>query len=404
MPQEKRPVVFDDLDILDIFAEDRSVITYRPRWNQLTGSLTATILLQQMLYWWYKSGRKPFYKFFAPCKHRAYREGDSWQEELGFTKHELETAIKKIAKKVTTGVSKTEALKNHLVIYWTDRNRMTWYQVNEEFLRQKLVALYSAENADFLYNAGNRNYIEKDEKRNYQDNPGNLNYQESSISGNTCTETTTETNNIINGNNDSTKQKILNLLAQYGVRRTKKVQRLASLYTIDQVERVIEAARMSKLENPQGLVVSMLESGDIPTEVKKEPQERYQNLSTCPVCNIDFLNYTLCRDCGCCESCCTCEPPDPVLMENERIWEIVKQDLSLQMDRATFSRWIKKTSLLKRDDKCWQIGVENAQVQEWLTYRLRNTIERTIRQLFKETVETEFVIDEHVGYNPTKLL
>ena len=86
---EARPTA----DLLSFIADDRAVVSYRPRWNQLTGSITATILLQQLIYRWVQSGRRPFYKFTGPCTHPLCRPGDTWEEELGLTRRQFETVF-----------------------------------------------------------------------------------------------------------------------------------------------------------------------------------------------------------------------------------------------------------------------------------------------------------------------
>ena len=45
---------------------------YRPSLYLATGSVTAAILLQQLIYW-----NHPFYKFMEPCDHPTYKPGDS---------------------------------------------------------------------------------------------------------------------------------------------------------------------------------------------------------------------------------------------------------------------------------------------------------------------------------------
>ena len=79
-----------------MLANDQNIIPYRKELNAITGGVTATILLQQVSYWWKKSGSQPFYKFIQPCKHEKYHDGDSWTEELGFSRKEFLTAIKKL--------------------------------------------------------------------------------------------------------------------------------------------------------------------------------------------------------------------------------------------------------------------------------------------------------------------
>ena len=153
-------------------------IPYRPQYNFITGKVTASILLQQINYWWHKNERKPFYKFRAPCKHDEYREGDSWTEELGMSKSEFDTALQAIGAKITKGVKKSELLKENIVIYWTDSNRLTWYQLNEALFYALLYLAYHE--PDLLGKSGFRIYLGK------SGNPIYL-YSE------TTTETTTET-------------------------------------------------------------------------------------------------------------------------------------------------------------------------------------------------------------------
>lgn len=130
-----------------ILEGDQRVVAYRPEFVDLTGSVMSAILLQQIVYrsskkhWGGKCGR-PFYKFNAPCSHPDYREGDSWQEELKFTRSELETALKRIAVKITKGKSKQEVRQHALVMYWTDKTRKTWYEPNWPILGEKLYYLY----------------------------------------------------------------------------------------------------------------------------------------------------------------------------------------------------------------------------------------------------------------------
>ena len=116
-------------------------LLYHPAWNALTGSPLATLLLGQIQYWWNTMGCRPFYKYTAPCP--AAVPGDSWQEELGFSRRQFESARDRIAVKITRGVSKKEALETSLVIYWTDADRRTWYQLNEPLLLRRLAELQS---------------------------------------------------------------------------------------------------------------------------------------------------------------------------------------------------------------------------------------------------------------------
>lgn len=60
-------------------------IKFYPGIQVYTGSDKAALILGRMEFWFskYHSG---FYKFLEPCNHKLYREGDSWSEEVGFSR------------------------------------------------------------------------------------------------------------------------------------------------------------------------------------------------------------------------------------------------------------------------------------------------------------------------------
>lgn len=131
----------DQIDLLKIFADDKRMMIYRPQWRQFTGSVTSTILLQQIVFHWEKNGRKSFYKFKEPCTHRLYKPGDSWCEELGFGRKEFDSAVKKIGFKK----SKTNKTKHAMPVeYWITSGRETYYAVHIQNLHKHLMALYGS--------------------------------------------------------------------------------------------------------------------------------------------------------------------------------------------------------------------------------------------------------------------
>lgn len=150
---------------LNILAEDKFSISYRPRFAALTDSALSAILLQQVIHWWKVKDNTPFYKFRAPCSHSKYQENQSWCEELAWNKYEFDNALKVIATKITKGVKKQDILNTDIpkraegesdqdfavrlaaalkcmVIYWTDSSRITWYQVNENLLGKFVGQIY----------------------------------------------------------------------------------------------------------------------------------------------------------------------------------------------------------------------------------------------------------------------
>jgi len=55
------------MHLIQMLGDDRETIPYRHRLNRITGRVTGSILLQQLVYWWIKSGRRPYYKFMRPA-------------------------------------------------------------------------------------------------------------------------------------------------------------------------------------------------------------------------------------------------------------------------------------------------------------------------------------------------
>jgi hypothetical protein len=123
---------------------DPHILIYKPKYNLITGSVLSSLLLKQMLYWWYKVGERPYFKFDAPCEHELYKAGDSWQEELGFSRSELETARKNIANKVLKGTSKAGLMEKSFIVYWVTRERVTFYEPNVQLIGKSLKMAYES--------------------------------------------------------------------------------------------------------------------------------------------------------------------------------------------------------------------------------------------------------------------
>lgn len=151
--------------IFNLLAEDKTVISYRKSFARLTGDPLAALLLQEIIYFWHLKERKPFYKFRAPCHNPLYKEGDAWTEELEWSVSKFDHALKIIGTKIRHGESKKTVLATDMpqraagesnaqflarltdalacmVIYWTDSNHVTWYQVNESLLAKFINRIY----------------------------------------------------------------------------------------------------------------------------------------------------------------------------------------------------------------------------------------------------------------------
>ena len=121
-------------------------IKYNPALRSEFGSQNAVILFDRLEYWFSKK-KNEFYKFIEPCQHGAYKTGDSWSEELGFSKKVFKTAFDKIGIRY---ISKTafdkeeDPFKGKLFAYYQDRQtKKTIFVRNNTLLRDLYAKLKS---------------------------------------------------------------------------------------------------------------------------------------------------------------------------------------------------------------------------------------------------------------------
>lgn len=128
------------------------VIKYQPELNAITGSMTATIVMGQLEYWFEKMEGKTFYKFLAPCEDACYREGDSWCEELGVSQHEFRAAfgaIGKVYKSKKAYMESQDKFEGKMYLSYYDRvRRRTYYMRNDTLLAQMGYALGNLKKSD----------------------------------------------------------------------------------------------------------------------------------------------------------------------------------------------------------------------------------------------------------------
>jgi hypothetical protein len=111
------------------------IIPYRPDLRKFCGSISATVLFQQLLFRFRKRDCKPFYKFMKPSPdHNAYQQGDSWAEEIEISAEEFRTAFDKIGMRYPTKSAfykKSDPFEGKFFASYVDkRTNMTWYFVN----------------------------------------------------------------------------------------------------------------------------------------------------------------------------------------------------------------------------------------------------------------------------------
>jgi hypothetical protein len=81
--------------------------------------------------------------------------------------------------------------------------------------------------------------------------------------------------------------------------------------------------------------------------------------------------------------------------DHHQLWEDVLKQLQMQMTEATFNEQLRGTYLVSISDDEMVIGVDNANAKDWLENRLRSTIDRTVTNLLKRSVEIQFVIQQN---------
>jgi len=113
-------------------------IKYNPALRAKCGSQNAVLLFDRLEYWFSKK-KNEFYKFIEPCDHPLCREGDTWKEELGFSKKVFRTAFDKIGiryKSKTEFEKESDPFKGKLFAYYQDRQtKKTIFVRNNSLLK-----------------------------------------------------------------------------------------------------------------------------------------------------------------------------------------------------------------------------------------------------------------------------
>lgn len=133
-----------------IAAFTRKSVSYHPEFRKLSlvKSVTSALLLQQLDFWFERY--ESFWKFTAPARnHELYKEGDSWIEELGFSKDEFRTAFANIGvvHKSKSAFMNAEEMfmrdgqEYYYASYIDRRHNLTYYVRNDSLLDRELDAL-----------------------------------------------------------------------------------------------------------------------------------------------------------------------------------------------------------------------------------------------------------------------
>ena len=255
--------------------DDKSLIIYRPRLNQITGSVLATILLQQIIYWANKS-QNLFYKFLRPCNNSLYKPGDSWEEELGFTRRELDGALSKIAKKYNP--KKENPPTDSIVVFYTDIRRLTWFSVNWNRLNAALEEV-------FLHNVQNVHYVNHDPY---------ITYCTERTLDNKDTENTTETKQQTAGTPQHSEANLeskmvsnafaaaFSLLEKYAIGKD-NAQRYAEKFSLPFIQKKLNEIELKfssgQIKNLQGYIITVLDKTESEESLFEKETKAKQELS-----------------------------------------------------------------------------------------------------------------------------
>ena len=112
---------------------------YIPQLKPILGSQNAVILFDRLEYWFSK---KPggFYKFIEPCEHPLCKEGDTWADELGFSKKVFRLAFDKIGIRYKSKMqfeAESDPFKGKMFAYYQDRQtKKTIFVRNNKILSE----------------------------------------------------------------------------------------------------------------------------------------------------------------------------------------------------------------------------------------------------------------------------
>ena len=124
----------------------RNTIPYVKELHSIAGGVLGCLVMQQLDYW-FENHPEGFYKFLLPSEHPAYKNGDSWTEELGMSVDEFRTAFDKIGLRYKSKSEFDKAedkFKGKFYCSYVDRrSNLTYYFRNHDLVDAALDGLIS---------------------------------------------------------------------------------------------------------------------------------------------------------------------------------------------------------------------------------------------------------------------
>ncbi len=128
----------------------RNTIPYVKELHPIAGSVLGCLVMQQLDYW-FEGHPEGYYKFLMPSDHPAYKDGDSWTEELGMSVDEFRTAFDKIGlrykSKSEFDKAEDKFLGKFYCSYVDRRSNLTYYFRNHDLVDAALDELLSKTNS-----------------------------------------------------------------------------------------------------------------------------------------------------------------------------------------------------------------------------------------------------------------
>lgn len=78
----------------------------------------------------------------------------------------------------------------------------------------------------------------------------------------------------------------------------------------------------------------------------------------------------------------------------ERAWQMVLDQLQMEMSLASFNTWVKDTQFFSLENGLFTIGPANAYDCEWLTSRLTSTVSRLLAGILAQPISVQFIVHE----------
>jgi hypothetical protein len=124
----------------------RNTIPYVKELHPISGGVLGCLVMQQLDYW-FEGHPEGFYKFLEPSDHPAYKDGDSWTEELGMSRHEFRTAFDKIGIRYKSKSDFDQAVDKFQGLFYCSyvdrRSNLTYYFRNHDLVDAALDELLS---------------------------------------------------------------------------------------------------------------------------------------------------------------------------------------------------------------------------------------------------------------------